>query len=1114
MFEQTISTMLRRRLGRTISIVMSVAMLVTALPADLLGGILSVKAATDAGTATVLNVSGMTKGKVAAGAMNGSVFSAKDDSMSVVEDTQTFDGEDYTQSLKMTADSVITFDAAKGNTLKIYAMTDDAQEGTDNAGSSTAATKLTVTGEEKGTAAEKARDTKDVVLTKALAVETMKLAVDGSYTLTVDGAAKVFYLELSSAQQPGGSITNTYVFDVSKDVTPPVGDKTEIPNGTKLGTNGYFKVITKNVTPEGESTEVKGKAVYRTANSGAKIKSIEFEKSESTSFQFEVKGSANAEFVVSSTGGSNASSVALVNVNTGKYVKPSVTSKITTGTDQSRKEADGTTVIKVEANGVQADNSVLVFGNETKPSTLIFEELEAGTYTIVSPYHKILNRGAWLISAKVEDTVQAQVVTKDYSFDVSKDVTPPVDDKTAIPNGTKLGTNGYFKVITKNVTPEGESTEVKGKAVYRTANSGAKIKSIEFEKSESTSFQFEVKGSANAEFVVSSTGGSNASSVALVNVNTGKYVKPSVTSKITTGTDQSRKEADGTTVIKVEANGVQADNSVLVFGNETKPSTLIFEELEAGTYTIVSPYHKILNRGAWLISAKVSDTFVDTGEDPILDWKDVADPEIVSAKVSGTDKGTIEVQAKGQVGNGGADSMKVVMFDKDNKEVDSKQTLVDGDVHTLEFQPAASGSYTFVAHLVREDEEDKVSASSAAVAFVLPMATPVIQGVSNQGADANGKGGLTIVWDAVPEAEKYKVTIVDAKDTTNKVLASGETEETTITLGGLEVGTEVTVSVVAMRGTDVSATPGTINAVVKATGGTVYEIGLTNGLKAGQLYANGMLWVMADMPATSKDGKVYVKGDVNPKKINKADGKESNPSGAVPDKGTVVVVKTPETYEGNKVVRLTISSKTGSDKTFYLVSKDAKERVNVVASYNGGSDPIGKKFILDANKEYYFYADGSNQEIHQLKLEYQEIVRGPWGDVENPVIEKTPVIAGDNNEKIVVKATGVISDLGADSMYVEMFDERGDLIATKTTTNESDGTEPLSFEFVPTTSGKFSFRAALAREGEVTKYSERTDAIDFQYPLATPEFAAVTNKGLDSKGNAKLEVIWLKVNEA
>ena len=241
------------------------------------------------------------------------------------------------------------------------------------------------------------------------------------------------------------------------------------------------------------------------------------------------------------------------------------------------------------------------------------------------------------------------------------------------------------------------------------------------------------------------------------------------------------------------------------FGNKE----YIFE-VEAGhTYYLYGDGTKICLCGTIIVDYRV------IVPDP---WDQIAKPEIVSAKVSETDKGTIEVQAKGQVGGSGADSMKVVMLDKDGKEVGSMTTTTESnEAQAFKFKPAASGDYTFVAHLVREGEEDKVSDASAAVTFVLPLAAPKVETVTNTGVGEDGKGGFSIVWGAVPEAEKYKVTIVDGNDPT-KELASGETEETTIVLGGLEIGAYVTVSVVAMRGEDVSAA-GTKNAYVKAEAG-------------------------------------------------------------------------------------------------------------------------------------------------------------------------------------------------------------------------------------------------------------------------------------------------------
>ncbi|MCM1091766.1 MAG: pectinesterase family protein [Butyrivibrio sp.] len=184
-------------------------------------------------------------------------------------------------------------------------------------------------------------------------------------------------------------------------------------------------------------------------------------------------------------------------------------------------------------------------------------------------------------------------------------------------------------------------------------------------------------------------------------------------------------------------------------------------------------------------------------------WENIANPEIVSAKVSATDPGTIEVEAKGQVGGKGADSMKVVMFNKEGNEVTSKTTITESnDAQLLTFTPSASGEYTFVAHLVRAGEEDKLSAASEAVNFKLPLAKPTISTVTNMGKGEDGKGALAIVWDAVPEAENYEVTIT--KEKTEMAKGTATAEETTITLGGLEIGAMVTVSVVAKRGEDVS----------------------------------------------------------------------------------------------------------------------------------------------------------------------------------------------------------------------------------------------------------------------------------------------------------------------
>ncbi|MCM1090925.1 MAG: hypothetical protein NC092_05235 [Butyrivibrio sp.] len=263
---------------------------------------------------------------------------------------------------------------------------------------------------------------------------------------------------------------------------------------------------------------------------------------------------------------------------------------------------------------------------------------------------------------------------------------------------------------------------------------------------------------------------------------------------------------------------------------------------------------------------------IDYRDIPNAPWDTVDKPEITSAKLSETESGIIEVQAKGQVGtstdNDGvetrkAESIRIEMLDKDGNKVTSMEDSTESNEHTLKFKPTASGDYTFVAYLVREGEEDKVSDPSAAVKFVLPLATPKIETVTNTGKDGDGKGGLTIVWGAVPEAEKYKVSILDGNDNTKK-LAEKETEgdETTITIGGLEIDAYVTVSVVAIRG-EVVSNAGTKDAYVKVDAGRPW------GFTA---YGSGVS-VKDDIndPSKSNNGyKEYPNGDVDVWSINGA----------------------------------------------------------------------------------------------------------------------------------------------------------------------------------------------------------------------------------------------------
>ncbi|MDE6700882.1 MAG: hypothetical protein K2K10_07735, partial [Acetatifactor sp.] len=426
--------------------------------------------------------------------------------------------------------------------------------------------------------------------------------------------------------------------------------------------------------------------------------------------------------------------------------------------------------------------------------------LAAGTYSVVSPLETTYNRGAWLIKATVDDVVKTPVMIKNYVLDAS---TTPNDvdengaavDNVEIPDGTKLGTDDYFEVVL-GVTSDGK--EDKGTVKKRKGTEY--LKGYEIGKNDSASINFTVKGTADVELVVSSTGGSNHSLIALKNAE-GKLIKAD--------------SATGASLVAKE------DGSYDVYGNQTTPSTLVFKGLAAGTYSVVSPLETTYNRGAWLIKATVTDTFADAGEEkpdvPVVrkPWEEVEAPEIVSFALNEKNSGKITVIVKGLIGADGADSMEVDMLDEKGEvveqQVDSTRSAFDKVTEqyqlekTFNFTPASSGDYTFIARLVRAGEENKETAETKAITFALPLAAPVIKSVTNKGT-VNGKGRIEIAWQKVTEANSYEVTVSTIKTADGAESKAQQKFNDVVTLQmmveGLEVGSEVEVAIVAVRKRD------------------------------------------------------------------------------------------------------------------------------------------------------------------------------------------------------------------------------------------------------------------------------------------------------------------------
>ena len=226
------------------------------------------------------------------------------------------------------------------------------------------------------------------------------------------------------------------------------------------------------------------------------------------------------------------------------------------------------------------------------------------------------------------------------------------------------------------------------------------------------------------------------------------------------------------------ANGPK---EVLKFDNTTNTQTggkVLILPVEAGkTYYLYASGSKI----------KMYEITVDYRTS--LDWNKIETPVLGTPSVKG---GTISVPYTAQVGGIYGESLDVTMYDANGKEVMKQSITAEGESGVAEFTPAASGTYSFKAELIRTGEASKVSNTTTGVNFVLPMATP-----TGLNAENKGHGNVKLTWQAVPEAESYTVYV------DGKVYAEGVTKLLQ-KISGLTVGQEYTFGVASVRGNDIS----------------------------------------------------------------------------------------------------------------------------------------------------------------------------------------------------------------------------------------------------------------------------------------------------------------------
>ena len=251
-----------------------------------------------------------------------------------------------------------------------------------------------------------------------------------------------------------------------------------------------------------------------------------------------------------------------------------------------------------------------------------------------------------------------------------------------------------------------------------------------------------------------------------------------------------------------------------------------------------------------------------------LDWNKIETPVLGTPSVKG---GTISVPYTAQVGGIYGESLDVTMYDANGKEVMKQSITAESESGVAEFTPAASGTYSFKAELIRTGEASKVSNTTTGVNFVLPMATP-----AGLNAENKGHGNVKLTWQAVPEAGSYTVYV------DGKVYAEGVTKLLQ-KISGLTVGQEYTFGVAAVRENDISK-PAEVKLTItedavktwnySAFGSsvdTMSEGGRNNGFSGGYDTQDLKVWSMnskGKLVPNSTDGVAFYYTTIDPETEN------------------------------------------------------------------------------------------------------------------------------------------------------------------------------------------------------------------------------------------------------
>lgn len=181
---------------------------------------------------------------------------------------------------------------------------------------------------------------------------------------------------------------------------------------------------------------------------------------------------------------------------------------------------------------------------------------------------------------------------------------------------------------------------------------------------------------------------------------------------------------------------------------------------------------------------------------PFVDNWAIVDAPVLSDVTTEDNKkdGKITIKVDEEISPVGAAEVSVDMIDAEGKVVDTKVASSTGA--SVTFEPKASGDYSFKAYATRPTETTKKESKPITVkGFVLPIKAPVV----NARTATDSK--VEVYWDAVPEANTYKVEYKKNGDESFAVLTEGTTALSAMT-PSLTAGETYIFKVTATRTSD------------------------------------------------------------------------------------------------------------------------------------------------------------------------------------------------------------------------------------------------------------------------------------------------------------------------